>query len=304
MRGVMIQNDKPIMTSITPFPGTTINTYEGPTYFWHNTGANQTETQTTATLDLQNVTLDRLPTSARPFQANGTGSLNVSGGPNITNAAGTSGLGVAFFQSAGAVATAGDSFSLDADDLDNDGTDDFFMVQLGAGTVNANTARSSTGVFYGGTFTPAAAVQATGTATYARTNGATVNTVRGTSNTPPNDQDFDARITADVSLTANFDTGKVNGTLTGVGNNSGVAGVGTTTNIVLENATINGNAFDGGTARMVNGSTNVYSGGSSSFNGNFMGSNGEAAAGTALITGTIGGVQSATTAVFVGDKQP
>jgi len=299
MKGVVIRSDKNVQVSL-PVPGAP-TIYESSPYPFIDTGPNQTTAQTTAVLDLQNVTLDSV--TGNQFQANGTGSLNVSGAPGVSNADGSSFLGQAIFADNNPnPATAGDQFSLLAEDLDNDGTDDFFMVQLGAGTLSSFSDRSTSGVFYGGTYTPTSALQSGGTATYTRVDGALVNTVRGTSIAAG--QDVDATVRADVSLTADFDAGTVSGRLSGVGRTGGADGVGLNTDIVLSGATINGSDFTGGTARMVEGGNSVYSGGASSFNGSFMGSGGEAAAGTALITGNIQGQQSATTAVFVGDKQP
>jgi len=300
MKGVMIQADRNVQIA-PPVPGAP-TIYETASYPYLDTGPNATATTPTAVLDLQNVTLTGTPGSQ--FDGSGTGTFTVSGGPSVNNAQASSFLlQAAFVEAGGNPQTSGNQFTLTAEDLDSDGTDDFFMVQLGVGTTNTFPSRSSTGAFYGGTFTPSAAVQQTNTATYSRTDGAIVSTVRGTS--IAGGQDTDASVRADVTLTADFDAGTVSGQLSGVGKSGSAAGPTTTTNILLDGATISGNQFTGGTARMVNGATDVFDAGASSdFSGSFMGANGEAAAGAAYITGTIGGDTSAATAVFVGDKQP
>ncbi|MGR3501520.1 hypothetical protein [Pseudaestuariivita sp.] len=298
MKGVVIQSDKNAQVTI-PVPGAP-TIYESSAYPYIDTGPNQTTTNTTAVLDLDGVTIDS-PTG-RPLQASGTGSIDVAGNIPGVSGTGSSGLGQALFTSTGDPNTAGDQFTIEADDLNNDGTDDFFMVQLGAGSLNSLSARSTTGVFYGGTFTPESALPSQ-TATFSRTDGAVVTTVTGTSIT--GGQAVDASVRADVTLTADFGAGTVDGRLTGVGRGGGANGSGTSTDIILSGATINGGDFTGGTARMVNGNTAVYANGATSdFSGSFMGDAAEAAAGTALITGNIGGEQAATTAVFVGDRQP
>ncbi|MBP0482738.1 hypothetical protein [Sagittula salina] len=304
LKGVVIQNDK-VVQSALPVPGAPA-IHETATYAYLHTGANQSTTATTAVVDLQNVTLTSIA-GGLPVSATGTGSLNVSGKPGVANGSGTSGFGIAQFGAApGSASTAGDSFSLITDDLDNDGDDDFFIVELGVGTLNAFGGQSTTGVFYGGTFTPTSAVQASGTATYRRTGGALVSTVRGVSNSATTNQDYDARVRGDVELTANFDTGQVNGRISGAGRTGGADFVDGNSAVVLSGASISGGDFNGGTASLVNntGAAIYESGAQSNFFGSFMGANQQAAAGTALITGRIQGEQAATTAVFIGDKQP
>lgn len=299
MRGVVYQTD------LTEQPGTgasPIKLYQSAPYPYSNAGNNLKRDQVTASLDLRNADVEY----AAGIAGNGTGtaSLTVSKNyPGVQNGTGSSYLGQPVFtDSSGNLETTSDTFSLQPDDIDGDSTEDFFTVELGAGTLNAfsPSGRATTGVFYGGKFAPESALTGRSTATYSRQGGARVNTVIGKDIASGAEGDFN--VIGDVSLDVDFTAGTVKGRIDKAGR---AGGLGTDAAILLSDARINGVHFDGGTARMVDGSGNDIYGtvDGSYFIGSFMGADAEAAGGVFSVDGTIGGEAAITTGSYIGDRQ-
>lgn len=299
MRGVVYQTD---LTEQPGAGGLPVTLYQTAPYPYSNAGNNLSRSAVTAALDLTNAGVE----SAGGVAVNGTGtaSLTVSNGkPGVQNGAGSSYLGQPVFnEPTSGPGTEGGLFSLQPDDIDGDDTDDFFTVELGVGTLNAlsPSGKATTGVFYGGNFAPESALAGRSTATYSRTGGARVNTVTGKDIASGAKGDFN--VIADVSLEADFTAGTVNGRIAKAGKSGGL---GTDAAIVLSDARINGVHFDGGTARMVDGSGNpIYQTVDGSyFLGSFMGADAEAAGGVFSVDGTIDGEAAVTTGSFIGDRE-
>lgn len=197
----------------------------------------------------------------------------------------------------------GDRIRIVSTDADSDGSDDFFAVDQHVGGADIREAQETVGIYYGGDFAPTSAVSGKTTATYSRAAGSQdAGVVRVTTGSGMANADF-TTYKGDVSLTADFTAGTVNGR---INNMDRIAGTGATDfDVVLENAQINGVHYDQGSVRLVQTGTdtNAAAIGDSAFIGSFMGQNAERTSGVFQATGTMNGDQTFVSGRFSADEQ-
>ena len=240
-------------------------------------------------------------------QTGDAASLNVTGAPSTTNGEVAQSLVLQGDRqetqvNADAVAdpsTTGDRFDVRRIDLDGDGDfSDFFSVEHNVDGFDPRTGTETISIYYGGNFASQAEVTALGnTATFFRAGGARLqaNQGEGIVNASPGVS------TGDVTIDADFTANTVNGAIR---NLNALGGQQTNFDILLENATINGVHYDGGTARIVDKNTSTAQGttSSSGFRGSFL-AGGSHTGGVFQHVGTRGGEVSHVTGAFVADKQ-
>ncbi|MEM1377791.1 MAG: hypothetical protein AAGG69_10425 [Pseudomonadota bacterium] len=186
----------------------------------------------------------------------------------------------------------GDTIEVVTFDADGDGDADFFGAAVHEGLVNTQVAQETLGIYYGGEFATAADLAGKPTATYTQAGGALVRIGEGDALSNSDS----ATVRGDVTITANFGSGEVNGT---IDNLSDIGGSTNITSITMSNGTINGVHYSGGDIALLDGNTTVSDfGGNASFEGSFM--NGGSVTGGALQgSGTINGNQGMVSGHFV-----
>lgn len=199
-------------------------------------------------------------------------------------------------------ASPGDKIRIVSRDEDGDSKDDFFAVDQHSGGADVRLAQETVGIYYGGDFAPASALTGKTTATYSRKAGThdagvvRITTGSGLADASP------TLYKGDVSLTADFNTARVNGRIDNIDR---IAGMGRTNfDVVLEDATISGVHYDNGKVRLVQTGTNTDTAtiGNSAFIGSFMGKDAERTAGVFQATGQMDGKQAFVSGRFAADE--
>lgn len=171
-----------------------------------------------------------------------------------------------------------------------------------SGGSDVRLAQETVGIYYGGDFAPASALTGKTTATYSRKAGThdagvvRITTGSGLADASP------TLYKGDVSLTADFNTARVNGRIDNIDR---IAGMGRTNfDVVLEDATISGVHYDNGKVRLVQTGTNTDTAtiGNSAFIGSFMGKDAERTAGVFQATGQMDGKQAFVSGRFAADE--
>lgn len=197
----------------------------------------------------------------------------------------------------------GDKVRVVSRDVDSDGTDDFFAVDQHNGGANVMDAEETVGIYYGGNFAPESALSGKTTATYSRSAGSQdagffrVSKGAGLANVDP------STYKGDVTINADFTTGKVNGSIT---NTQLFAGTNDDDiDIKLENADIDGVHYSGGTVRIVDEGTDNDAAtlSSSAFIGSFMGDNAESTSGVFQGAGTMDSSRMMISGRFSADEE-
>ena len=199
------------------------------------------------------------------------------------NGAGTQD-GLASDNLSGTVTVSGTSYNLQVKDIGfsaaalNYSTFGFWQLSPSSSSTNNPV---EVGWYAVGSKTGSTNVPSTGSANYSgKTDGAVVFNAKSTAYT----------FSGNAALAANFGTGTITGSLTGlnaysVGNSSGQTNVGTLNDINLTSGTISGDAFSGNAAAAAtSGSAANLSGLSGSFRGNFFGPSAQEAGGTLYMT--------------------
>jgi len=300
LRGLAMKFDKAVSVST---PGGDIHESSSGDYWSDDTMTTRTaSTGINASLEVSNPQVMNgnatLTTNGNFLNGNAVGDTAGESGTVITNADGD--LQGEYFAGA---SNPGDKVRVVSRDVDSDGTDDFFAVDQHNGGNNVLAAEETVGIYYGGNFAPESALSGKTTATYSRSKDSQdagffrISKGAGLANVDP------STYKGDVTINADFTTGKVNGSIT---NTQLFAGTNDDDiDIKLENADIDGVHYGGGTVRIVDEGTNNDAAtlSSSGFIGSFMGDNAESTSGVFQGAGTMDSSRMMISGRFSADEE-